>query len=476
MGGQLAKTTLTGQQHFYLNTITHAADNLLVILNDILDLSKIGAGKLSIERIGFDPKKVVDNAMHVLMHKAEEKGLSLTNSFCDARLASVLIGDPYRLNQVMLNLMSNAIKFTEKGTVDITCKVLDATAKTQTVQVSVMDTGIGMDKVYVDRIFDKFTQEHESVTREFGGTGLGMSICNELVQLMGGQIAVQSKKGEGTTVSIVITFEIGTTDDIPVNKVSSITGNFLIDKTILVVDDNDMNRLVASTILQEYGATICEAVNGKEALLALGNHTVDLVLMDVQMPVMNGMEATRKIREAGSGLPIIALTANAIKGENDKCIAAGMNDYIAKPFKEDEFLKKIAYWLKTVFTLGTSNAVPEQPAEALYDLSALIAISKGNTGFVKKMLTLFCEQTPSLIQQMRVFYTEKSLEKMAALAHKIKPSIDNLKIESLKPVVRKIESVGKANVDSEELPRLLHAAETIVGMIVKKIQSTILNQ
>jgi PAS domain S-box-containing protein len=345
MGNQLAKTKLSEQQNFYLATINTAAENLLVIINDILDLSKIEAGKLSVEKIGFEHKKVVGNAMQVLMHKAEEKGLALTNSFCDSRLSSVLIGDPYRLNQVLLNLISNAIKFTEKGSVDITCEIIEETATTQTIQTKVTDTGIGMETEFIEKLFDKFSQEYESVSRKFGGTGLGMSICKELIGLMGGRIEVSSIKGKGTIIFFSIEFGKGTIADIPGNLAQNITSGFLNGKTILVVDDNNMNRLVASTILKNYDATVSDAANGEEAIITLNKSKIDLILMDIQMPVLNGYDATRIIRSQGNKIPIIALTANAIKGENGKCIEAGMNDYIAKPFKEEEFLEKIAYWL-----------------------------------------------------------------------------------------------------------------------------------
>ncbi|MDN3654654.1 ATP-binding protein [Ferruginibacter paludis] len=173
-----------------------------MIINDILDLSKIEAGKLQLENIGFEPKEMVSRAMQVLMHRAEEKGITLTNSSCDEDLSPALIGDPYRLNQVLLNLISNAIKFTTKGGVNLSCVVLKESPLTQTISVSVKDTGIGMDGFFVKSLFDKFSQEDVSVTRQYGGTGLGMSICKDLVELMGGDISVESTKGVGTRVSI----------------------------------------------------------------------------------------------------------------------------------------------------------------------------------------------------------------------------------------------------------------------------------
>ncbi|MDZ4808888.1 MAG: response regulator [Bacteroidota bacterium] len=234
-----------------------------------------------------------------------------------------------------------------------------------------------------------------------------------------------------------------------------------------------MNRLVASTVLQDYGASVIETTNGEEALFVLENNKIDLLLMDIQMPVMNGYEATKILRQRGSTIPIIALTANAIRGENEKCIEVGMNDYIAKPFKEDDFLKIIARWLNADITVSKepvfSAAENKKVKESLYDLSSLHDISRGNQSFIDKMVNLFCEQTPGMIQQMQKAYQLNDLEKMAAIAHKIKPSIDNLKINSLKQIIRAIEKAGKERDDSNELPGLLQLTETVITKVINKL-------
>jgi PAS domain S-box-containing protein len=470
MGNQLKKTQLTSQQQFQLNTINAAAENLLVIINDILDLSKIEAGKLAVEKIGFEPKKVVGNAMQVLMYKAEEKGLSLTNSFCDHRLQDVLIGDPYRLNQVMLNLISNAIKFTERGSVDVTCKVADESTETQTIEASVIDTGIGMEQNYVEKLFDKFSQEYESVTRKFGGTGLGMSICKELIGLMGGDIKVKSKKGEGTTVSFTITFTKGKQSDLPELTEIAIGQDFLSGKTILVTDDNEMNRLVASTILKSYGANIVEATNGEQALEVVKATNPHLILMDIQMPLLNGYDATKRLRKSGNNIPVIALTANAIRGENEKCIEAGMNDYIAKPFKEDIFLQKIAQWLNINYVYNATRPLQNDGNEKMYDLSGIEEIGKGNAAFVNKMIVLFCEQTPLAVSEMKNAFEANDLEKVGALAHKLKPSIDNLKITALRQVIRDIEKSGKEKNNTSELKTQILVTEEIIAKTVSMLK------
>jgi len=472
MANQLTKTTLDSKQLFYLDTINSASENLLVIINDILDLSKIEAGKLNLERIGFEPKEVVSRAIQVLTHRAEEKGLSITNSHCDEKLSPVLIGDPYRLNQVLLNLLSNAIKFSEEGSIDISCTVVSNNATMQTIQVKVKDTGIGMDELFVKNLFEKFSQEDVSVTRQYGGTGLGMSICKDLIELMGGKINVESKKGEGTSVSFEVQFSKGSLKDLPFKEPVAINKEILNNKRILVVDDNNMNRLVAKTILNNYGATITEAVNGKEAINILLENNTDLVLMDIQMPVMGGMEATRIIRrDISKLLPVIALTANAIKGDNDKCIEGGMNAYLSKPFKEQDLLRVVSFWLGGFNMSDDNKTATLTMPEKIYDLTDLRAISRGNEAFVIKMVNMFIEQTPLNLAEMESRYNENDYKGMAAVAHKIKPSIDNMGIISLKEVIREIEKAGKNGAADDRIQGMMQTVVTNLGNVIDALHN-----
>ena len=474
MSNQLAKTNLENNQHLYLKTIQSAANNLLIIINDILDLSKIEAGKLSIENIGFEPGRLVDEVMQVMMYKAEEKGILFTNSFYDKRLAKVLIGDPYRLNQILLNLVSNSIKFTEKGGVDILCELIEDTADSQKVKITVKDTGIGMEESFVDQIFEKFTQEYKKGSRKYGGTGLGMSISKELVELMGGEIHVESRKGFGTSISFSLELKKGVLSDLKETDIIKLTSDFLKGKKIVIADDNDHNRLVASIILKNFGAETIEAANGQEALDALKNNRADLILMDIQMPVLNGYETTKILREKGYKIPIIALTANAIKGENEKCIETGMNDYISKPFKEENFLKMVGKWLSVEFNSMEKDEGQQvnihDSSESLFDLSTLKTLSRGNEDFIKKMVNLFCEQSPSLVEEMMAAFKAGDLIKMGALAHKIKPTLDNLNIHLLKQDIRTVENAGKENSELPELPELLEKIKNIITQVVNEMR------
>lgn len=479
MSRQLYKTKLNEQQNQYLESITAASENLLIIINDILDLSKLEAGKLSLEKIGFEPKLVIQRVMQVMLHKAEEKGIALINTYFDKRLSPVLLGDPYRINQILLNLVSNSIKFTEKGGVDISCNMIEDSATEQLIEITVTDSGVGMDAFFVKNLFQKFSQEDETIARRYGGTGLGMSITKQLVDLMKGEITVESKKNHGTKISIKFILEKGKESDL-VNKNSMpINAENLIGKKVLVVDDNEMNRLLAATIIKEYGVLITECSNGEEALDLLSKYSFDLVLMDIQMPVMNGLEATIVIREKlKSTIPIIALTANAIKGENEKCFAVGMNDYVAKPFDEDQIISVISKWIINTQIGSPINSLSDQNnpinkdmVEPLYNLNQLEQIAKGNKEFVKKMVALFINQAPSSMKEIEDAYHSKDYEKIMKIAHRLKPSIDNMGIVSIKNDIRELEKNIDNYVASDTLELYIKKIGQVIDSVVVELKS-----
>lgn len=471
MSRELQKTALTRQQKSYLEAVNSAGEQLLVVINDILDISKIQAGKLHIENIGFRLREIGDRVMQVMSHRAEEKGISLVCS-TDTRVHPVLIGDPYRLNQVLLNLISNGIKFTEKGTVEVICKVEEDNIDGQRISFTVKDTGIGMDKEFTQRIFENFSQEDRSVARRFGGTGLGMAISKQLVSLMNGDIQVESEKGVGTKVYFWLSFRKGSETEIA-SKAQVPTDNRILNgKKILLAEDNEMNRLVATTVLQPYGTIIEEVINGQEAVEAIRTGYYDLVLMDVQMPIMDGLEATRRIRrDLQSSIPIIALTANAIKGENEICFAAGMNDYLTKPFKEEDLVSLMAKWMGGETGLK-SNTSSMETNHALFDLGKLREIGKGNQAFIDKMIKLFSEQAPLSVQEIKEAYDQKDLEKVKAVAHRLKPSIDNMGIHSLTKEIRQIETLALSGDQEQELPGLIEQLETVLVEVVGRLQES----
>ncbi|GAB2557179.1 PAS domain S-box protein [Spirosoma aerophilum] len=468
LGQQLTKTVLTDQQHFYLSMINKAASNLLVIINDILDFSKIEAGELSLEHIGFNMPELIQQAVLVMAQNADKKGLRLSANV-DPNLAPVLLGDPYRLNQILLNLLGNAIKFTEEGSIIVQCKCATHGAR-QEVDITVSDTGIGIDPGFQESLFTKFTQEDESIGRRYGGTGLGMSITKQLVDLMGGTIRVESQKNQGTSVYVHVSFPIGSNTNLVIPKQETQHDRVLKSKRILLVEDNTMNRLVVRMILDPFGVDLTEVDNGVDALDVLRGGSFDLVLMDVQMPIMDGLEATRIIRrEISPSIPIIALTASAIRSDKEECFKAGMDDFLAKPFDEKELIDQLVKWLNCVDTVVEKPTTTR--AHALYDLSMLETISQGNQDFIQKMISLFCSETPAVASQIRTAYEAEDFEKVKYLAHRIKPSIESLGIYQQKEAIRQIEHLAKEGQKSTELAGLILAFEKTIGEVVADMQT-----
>jgi len=474
IGRLLAKTHLGTQQKFYLNTIHNAANNLLVIINDLLDFSKIEAGKLTLEHIGFDLNATIRNAIQILNHRAEEKGLLLSYEL-DHGIVPVLLGDPYRLNQVLMNFLSNSLKFTEQGKVLISCSLLAEDQKSQEIEFKVIDTGIGMSQEFQSNLFDKFSQEDESVTRKFGGTGLGMSISKQILELMGGTIRVESRKNEGTTISFCIRFPKGNAEDLAERQYSSIDAQILKGKRILLVEDNDMNRLLANTILSQYGADIDEAANGSIAIDLLKHNVYDLILMDIQMPVKDGIETTRYIRSnIDTGIPIIALTANAYRKEEERCLKAGMNDFISKPFEEAKIVQVVAEWLGreterhspvSIFADTSPNNVK------LFDLDKITSISRGNEDFVNKMISMFVETMPEILKQMNDAVKSGDMKKLSALAHRMKPSLQTMNIVSLENDVQALEDNRSKSPDKPDILSHLNNVNRTIEEVLKQLNS-----
>jgi CheY-like chemotaxis protein len=332
-----------------------------------------------------------------------------------------------------LNLLSNSLKFTEKGEIRVNCSVLYNGEDSQRLQIQVVDTGIGMSTEYMAHLFDKFSQEDESVTRKFGGTGLGMSISKQIIELMGGTIQVQSAKNEGTTISFTIKFPKGTVSDLPQSQYNSIDTHILKGKRILLVEDNEMNRFLANTVLSQYGAQVDEAGDGVKAIDKISHNPFDIILMDVQMPVKDGLETTRYIRSnIDNNIPIIALTANAYKKEEEACIGAGMNDFISKPFEEEKLIHTVAKWLgRSAKTAPLTEEKAIVSNNKLYDLSMLRTVSKGDESFVIKMVQLFVTSIPVALHQMQQAYQAKDWKEISGIAHRIKPSIQSMGITAL---------------------------------------------
>ncbi len=464
MGYLLAKTELNPIQKNYNDTIRVSAENLLAIINDILDMSKISAGKMSIETVGFKLQDLIRNLCNSIRYRAEEKGIGLFTEI-DRRIAPILLSDPLRLYQILLNLVTNAIKFTDKGQVEIECNLVIATQATNIIQFRVIDSGKGIDAEKLEKIFEAFSQEDDSISREYGGTGLGLSISKNLVNLFGGKLEVQSKKSTGTAFTFTIELGIGEEEDIPqkeqeIGRVQLQQG--LEGLKLLLVEDHDINIFVATSILAQWNIKPDLAHNGKEAIKALKQQKYDVVLMDIQMPVMGGIEATKIIRkDLKLDVPIVALTANAIKTDVEKYLAVGMNDYISKPFEP-------ALLLKTILKVTNFNL----DMEKMYDLPKLRTMFHDNEATVRKMLELFVQNTPALLQELHTAHQNQNYNKVKDMAHKIKSSIKILGAEDLGIDYEHIEDLAYPTLENlENLAQLVHKAIEQTQTLIQEIQT-----
>ena len=342
----LSDTDLGSAQQEYVDTAHKSAQSLLTILNDILDLSKIEAGKLNIELIPLELREIVTELITLHAMTADEKAIQLYAEI-DEKIPNILVGDPTRIRQILANLISNALKFTEKGQVLVRIMLVSSDDNNAMVSFEVEDTGVGIEDHVKDKLFNEFTQADGSTTRKYGGTGLGLAIVRQLVEMMHGEFGVESKPGEGSTFWFRIPLEISSEQTLkqPGEFEQEFKGT--LSGHILLVEDNPINQMIAQKMLEKIGLESSLAHDGQQALNMLEQNTYDAVLMDCQMPVLDGFEATRRIRqqEALKALPVIAMTANVMEGDREKCIAAGMNDYIGKPVIEAALKKTLARWL-----------------------------------------------------------------------------------------------------------------------------------
>jgi signal transduction histidine kinase/ActR/RegA family two-component response regulator len=355
MSEMLLSTSLDSRQRRYVETVHSSGESLLLIINDILDFSKIEAGRLVLESVDFDPRVVVDDVLSLLSEQAHRKGLVLTADIA-ANLPQALNGDPTRLRQILLNLVGNALKFTEHGLVSISIQANKY--KNTILDFRISDTGIGIRPEVQQRLFQPFIQADSSHTRRFGGTGLGLAIVKQLVELMGGCIAVQSELGHGSSFSFSLTFEPATApvlsaleDNLQQSKrIQSLRSSWQ-GTRILLAEDTLTNQEVMKAMLYGFGCEVDIVQNGQQALDVLKNSHYDLVLMDCQMPEIDGFEATRLFRhyETEQGLPrvpVVAVTASVLNDERAACLACGMDDVLAKPFKRKELATTLERWLK----------------------------------------------------------------------------------------------------------------------------------
>jgi CheY-like chemotaxis protein/HPt (histidine-containing phosphotransfer) domain-containing protein len=454
----LLDTSLTEKQHDFAKTIKRSTDNLVVIINDILDFSKIKAGKLTIEKIDFDLKEVIENITAVFSHRVKEKNLNFSVNVGEG-IPSTLKGDPYRLNQILVNLIGNAIKFTHEGRVNVTIALHEKNDSGITLNFSISDTGIGIKNDMISEVFESFTQASVETSRKYGGSGLGLAITKQLLEMQNGKISVDSKINKGTTFYFSIPFGYSKSNHqlSPKGKKLKDYHGFLEGKKFLVAEDNRVNQKVIENVLQKAGAIADIANNGLEAINYLkGKRDYDIIIMDLQMPEMDGYAATKYIRNVMNiRIPIIAMTASALKGEKSKCIEMGMNDYLTKPFEFSFFYERINNLLthQPIGEIIKESKMPENTK--LFDLSMLEEMDDNE--YLSEMLEIFLSMTPTELKEMEKQLNSGEFDNVYKIAHKLKSSTGLMKANKLFDDLVKIEETA-ALKNKKELSRLIGKA------------------
>jgi signal transduction histidine kinase/DNA-binding response OmpR family regulator len=468
----LYETNPSNEQKGFIDAIHFSGENLLVIINDILDLSKIQSGKMTIEKCEFNFHELLTGIIAIIRPKAQEKGLKLITKV-DQHIPSTIKGDPVRLNQVLTNLISNAIKFTPRGSV--TVEISSTTSENQDVllEFKIKDTGIGIPLDKQSLIFENFIQASNDTTRKYGGTGLGLAIVKSLVELQDGKITVLSQPNAGSTFTVHLPFEKVEHEVVQLSpQVFQTNESFeqLRGVAVLVVEDNAVNQLLVKKVLQKTGCQIDVASNGIEAIAFIKSKKYDVVLMDIQMPEMDGYEATTYIRahlaQPLCNIPIIAMTAHAFGSDITRCIATGMNDYISKPFKaEDLYSKMIKYLMADndpkVIKLNQSDELMKYKI----DLTPIYELGNGDAGFINEIVLVYDKQTPAFIEKLKGYTKSHNYDAIKSICHQIKSSYGILKMSELNKVLTEIAELLILEKPETEFVRITNMVNIIISLI-----------
>lgn len=452
----LLKTDLNSKQQEYLSAIKTSGDALIVLINDILDLAKVDAGKMTFDLVPFRMDLSIAAMLHLFETKILEKNLKLIVEY-DENIPKILLGDSVRLHQIILNLVSNAVKFTSKGHILVSTKIISEDNDQVTIEFGVEDTGIGISEIKREKIFDNFQQASSDTSRLYGGTGLGLAIVKQLVESQGGKVTVESEVNKGSRFSFALSFpktEIQPDSEMEGLRMDSEIKNI----SVLVAEDIPLNQLLMKTILDEFGFENDIAENGFIAIEKLKLKPYDIILMDLQMPEMTGFEATAYIRNVmKSEIPIIALTADVTTVDLNKCKSVGMNDYIAKPLDERLLYSKMISLMKVVFLSDKLNKTENNIAKSKYiDLNYLNRITKSNHTLMMEMISLYLTQTPLLVTAMNKGLAEKDWTSLYAAVHKLIPSFVIMGISNdYENLARKVQEFAGASQQPDNILALV---------------------
>ncbi len=479
----LMATQLDDTQRQYLDTIHSSADALLTVINDILDFSKVEAGKITIEHIDFNLRQTLKEVTDILQPKARQKNLAFTCRLAPD-IAEYYNGDPTRIRQVILNLMGNAIKFTDKGKVTLQVDIKEEHHGTTLLQFKIIDTGIGIQPAVISSLFEPFSQADGATTRKFGGTGLGLAICKKIVRLMDGEINAVSTPGQGSTFRFTASLKVASPCNVPTHQQplpGSKTGGlhtvltqpkpYRVNSSILLVEDNLTNQMVAMGLLRKINIKPDLARNGREAVEACSGKKYDLIFMDCQMPVMDGLEATRLIRSLKNKknrIPIVAMTAHALTGDRGKFIQAGMDDYISKPISLQKIIEVLNRWLPLKTSSGGSDDIKTKTVHSvqsadpedtvIWDKNDLIKRLGGDEELAQEVLAAFLEDIPAAIEKLSAINIDYdyNLQEIADLGHFIKGAgrnISAIAFQNTALAIEQADSIQEAGKHIAQLPR-----------------------
>ena len=467
------KTELTAKQREYLKAIKVSGDAMIVLINDILDLAKVDAGKLFFEQIPFKMEASIAAMLHLFELKIQEKNLKFIREY-DSNIPDVLVGDSMRLHQIILNLVSNAVKFTTKGEIGVAVSLKSEDEEKVTVLFSVRDTGIGIPNDKIEKIFENFQQASSGTSRIYGGTGLGLAIVKQLVESQGGEISVESETRKGSSFNFTLPF-LKTNENVETIEETIELDTDIKNIHVLVVEDIALNQLLVKTLLDDFGFECDIASNGKIAIEKLQCNEYDIILMDLQMPEMNGFEATEFIRENMKlTIPIMALTADVTTVDIEKCQSVGMDDYLAKPVDEKLLYSKIVGLIRKAHNadLKKSGRDNENTSPKVTDMTYLDQRTKSNSKLMMEMITLYLNQTPELTSAMRQSFKKKDWTTLQSVVHKMIPSFAifgvNQEVENMARTIH--EHAGKKQ-DSTELSGLILQLEAICKQACTELEA-----
>ena len=481
----LQKTNLDKTQSEYLMAVKASGSNLLNIINDILDFSKIEAGQLNIEKISFNMYDILESLKIMFAPKALEKQIAF-NVHIDKTTPHYVFGDTTRLSQILINLINNAIKFTQQGEVTLSCEIKTIEHDIVQFVFKVKDTGIGIPADKLTSVFERFNQGNTETTRKFGGNGLGLAIVKQLVEIQNGDISLKSNEGIGSEFIVKISYPISYEDKHATVEQTNVPLKINSDKplNILLVEDHKLNQKLASTYLINFGLHVDLAENGLEAIDKLNIKQYDLVLMDIQMPLLDGYNTSKKIREELKNfVPIIAMTANIMPHEKEKCLSYGMNDYLSKPFKEVDLynilIANLRNKVESNTVKATANIGSSTPAITQYKIINTVhlnALSRGNVSFIKEIVAIFLEQNPIEIKELKQAIKLKDYDTIRSIVHKMKTSVGFIGLEQLLEPLNQIETLAIENVNITSIQLLFNHIKTTCEEAVYELTALIENK